>query len=137
MPTFSHSKLTVIKVGAVDISSYCNTSDFPRTAEASDVSTYGTNSKIYQTGLKDGTYTMGGFTVVSPAASGSAPSFIFGGHEGDLFSIIRQPEGTGTGKAQQSFSAILTNYQESNPVSGYIAWTANFQKSGDVTITTQ
>jgi hypothetical protein len=51
--------------------------------------------------------------------------------------ILRQPEGTGTGLPQDSFSAILTSYVETNPVEEKISFSADFQVTGDVTTTAQ
>lgn len=129
-----HSKLTVIKVGTNDLSAFCNTSEFPRSAEAGDTTGYGSNSKTYGGGLKDATFTMGG--TYDDAASGT-PAVVLGGHESETLSLTRQPQGTGTGKPQQKFDAVLTRYVESAPVAGFIAWTADFQCTGDIDDTAQ
>jgi hypothetical protein len=50
---------------------------------------------------------------------------------------LRQLEGTGTTKPQDSFSAILTSYVETAPVADMIKWKADFQVTGDVDSTAQ
>src|SRR5262249_15781978 len=95
---------------------------------------YGNDSSVFATNMKSSTFTMGG--TYDTAATGT-PRVKFQGHEGDTFAMIRQPEGTGSGKPQQSFSAILTNYKESNPPGGDIQWPADFQVSGDIDDTDQ
>jgi hypothetical protein len=56
---------------------------------------------------------------------------------GTLMVITRKPEGTGTGKPLQTFTALLEEYKESNPFAEYIKWAAKWTISGAVARTTQ
>lgn len=131
---FAHGRHTVIKVASDDISTFTNTSEFPREVDTHDVTCYGADDYAYSSGLRKGSFKMGG--TYDDGASGT-PQVIFSDNEGDTFAITRQPLGTGTGKPQQAFNAILTNYTETNPVAGMIAWSAEFTRTGPVTTTTQ
>jgi hypothetical protein len=51
--------------------------------------------------------------------------------------VVRRPEGTGSGRPQDSFSGLCTEYKESSPVADFVTWTASFRISGVVTSTTQ
>lgn len=131
---FQHGKSTVITVSGNDLSVYTNTSGFTRGADEHDVTTYGKNDHVVAGGLGTGAFTMGG--TYDNAASGS-PRAVLEPLIGTVVTVIRRPEGTGVGKPQQSFSALLKSYVETNPVADYISWSAEFTKSDAVTRTTQ
>lgn len=124
-----HGKNTVVKVDANDLSQYTDTSELPRTADSHDVTTYGNDSHRYDGGLLDGTFTMSG-TYDNTATTG--PQAVLRPLLGTVVPIIRQPEGTGIGKAQDSFNALMTKYTETSPVADMVKWSAEFQIDGDV-----
>lgn len=128
------SNLTVGSSASNDISQHVDNSTFPHTADIHDITTYGKDSHVKRGGLRNGTFQMGG--VYSNLASGT-PRVHFDGHEGDLFSLTRRVEGTGTGKPQQRFDAVLANYTETNPVADYVRWTSEWEVSDDIDRTTQ
>lgn len=134
MPTFSHSKDTVIKVGSVDISAHCNTSTFTVKGTAEDVTTYGSNSVVKAGSLNDASFTLGGF--YSPAVTGT-PAAVFLTHMNETLSITRMPTGSGVGKPQQVFSGVLVNYVETNATQNRIQWTADLEVTGDINYTSQ
>lgn len=132
---FIHGKDTVVKVGANDLSTYTSTSEFTRSTDSHDNTTYGQDGHVYGAGLTDGTFTMGG---KYDSTAGTGPRAVLNALIGAApATVIRQPEGTGTGKPQDSFSGLLTSYVETNPVADYVQWQAEFQISGDVTSTAQ
>lgn len=133
--TLIHSKNTFVSVGGTDLSSFTRESDFPRSADSHDTTVYGLDSKRYQSGLIDGTFTMSGF--FDNAASGTPRLIIAPLLGGAETAVIRQPEGAGSGLAQDSFNAIVTAYEESSPVDDMCTWSADFQISGDVDQTDQ
>lgn len=120
--------------GYVDLTDYCDNSSFPQPADNHDLTTYGKNSHVYRGGLKNFTFSCGG--VYDNGAS-NTPRTIFNNKSGDLFSIRRRAEGTGSGKPQEIFNAVLTNFTPTNPVADYIRWTAEFQVSDDIDDTDQ
>jgi hypothetical protein len=133
--SFVHGKNTVVTVDSNDLSQYTNTSDFNPTADSHDVTTYGKNGHVFAPGLTNGTFTMGG-TYDNTANTG--PRAVLRPLIGaDPVTVVRQPEGAGTGLPQDSFSGLLTSYTESSPVADMVAWQATFQVSGDVDTTPQ
>lgn len=128
----SHGRFTKITVATKDISPYTNTSNYERSADFHDVSGYGANSKVKSGGQKDGKFTAGG-NYDNTVSVG--PRNALHGNEGTLQAIVRNVEGTGTGKPNDAFSAVLTKYVESNPVDGMVTWSAEWEISGDVTTT--
>lgn len=130
----SHGKKTVLKVAASDISNYTNASELTRTSDSHDVTTYGNDAHRKDGGLLDGGFKASGF-YDNTAVSG--PSALLRPLLGTITAIIRQTEGTGTTKPQDSFDALLTSYVESNPVADMVTWSAEWEIDGDVDITPQ
>lgn len=126
---FKHSKDTVIKVATKDLSSVTDSSELNRAADKHDVTTYGNLSHRKAGGLLDGTFKMSG-TYETTAVTG--PRAVLNPLLGTTVAIIRQPEGTLTGKPQDSFNAVMTGYVETNPVADMIKWSAEFDIDGDV-----
>lgn len=131
-----HGKNTVIKVNAVDLSAYTTESELTKATDTHDTTHYGDNAHEFDPGLNTGTFTMGG-NYDSTAATGprAALNIVYAGNA--AVPIVRWPEGSGTGKAADTFNAILTNYTETNPVADMVKWKADFQVTGDVTTTAQ
>ncbi|HEX6579216.1 MAG TPA: hypothetical protein VF082_12700 [Jiangellaceae bacterium] len=131
-----HGKETVVTVDGDDLSTYTNTSEINRTMATHDVTGYGADANAFSSGLLNGTFTMGGVYDSESSAGPRAvlrPLLVAGA----AVTVVRRPEGTGSGLPQDSFSAILSSYVESNPVAEMVAWTAEFQISGNVTSTAQ
>lgn len=132
---FVHGKDTVVTVDGDNLSRATNQSDFNPTGDSHDVTVYGDDGHVFAPGLTNGTFTMAG-TYENNTSTG--PKAVLQPLLGaNPVTVIRQVEGAGAGKPQDSFSGLLTSYTESNPVAGMVAWSANFQISGNVTTTTQ
>ena len=134
--SFKHGKDTVVKVDSTDLSAYTNESEFTKGLDTHDVSAYGDEAHKFGVGLNTGAFTMGG-TYDSTASTGPRAKLNTVYAAKAAVTILRQPEGTGSMLPQDSFSAILTSYKESNPVADMIKWTADWQVTGDVTTTAQ
>lgn len=130
-----HSKNTVITVDGNDLSAFTNTSEFNPTTDEHDVTTYGKDGRVFAGGLTNGSFTMGGF-YDSTAMTGPR-AVLQALKAGPPVTVVRQPEGAGVGLPQDSFSGLLTSYQESAPVADYQQWSATFRVSGDVDSTAQ
>lgn len=126
---FIHGKNTVIKVATKDLSTYTDSSELNRTADSHDVTTYGNNSHRKAGGLGDGSFKMSG-TYDSTAVNG--PRAVLEPLLGEVSAIIRQTEGTGTTKPQDSFNALMVSYVETNPVADMVKWSCEFEIDGDV-----
>jgi hypothetical protein len=125
---FSHGKNTVITLGGDDLSAYTNTSELGRTADSHDVTTYGKSSHVYQGGLLDGKVTMGGIydnTAAGPRAT-IEPLI------GTVVELIRQPDGAGSGKAQDTVDVLIVGYVETSPVADMVTWSCEMQCSDDI-----
>lgn len=131
-----HSKHMVIKVGANDVSTYCNSSEYGPKLDAHDNTGYGADGHTYDGGLTDGTFKMGG-KYDSTATTGPRAIFNAAIAAGVTESVTRQPEGTGSGKPQDVFDWLPTSYVETAPVADYVAWSAEGNISGSVDSTPQ
>lgn len=132
--SLAHGKNTVIKINSTDISPYTKNSKFGRKADVEKVTPYGKDSVILAGSLLSGSFDMDG-NYDSTATTG--PSALLQPLLGELVSVIRQPEGAGSGKPQNAFSAVLASYEESSPSDGYIMWSATLEISDDVNNTAQ
>ena len=131
----AHGKRTQITAAGADISPWCKNSEFTRTADEHNVDGYGVDDHEFGgDGIRggefvaDGTYnndeTTGPCNVLDPAV-------------GTLMVLTRKTEGTGTGKPLQTFTGLLTEYKETNPVADYVKWAAKWKVSGEVVKTEQ
>lgn len=128
---FKHGKDTVIKLNAVDLSQYVDSSELERTADSHDVTTYGKQSHVYQGGLLDGKAKMSG--TYNDAIAG--PRATIEPLIGTVVALLRQPTGPGTGKPQDSVNVLVVGYTESNPVADMVKWSCDMQCSDEVTTT--
>lgn len=131
---FVHGKDTVIKLDADDLSAFCNTSTLTRSADSHDVTTYGQDAHVYNGGLSDGTCSIGGI-YDNTAVTG--PRAVIEPLVGTNVTLIRQPEGTGSGLPQDSVTVLVLNYVETAPVADMVTWTAELQLSGPIDTTAQ
>lgn len=132
--TTSHGKFTVITVATKDISPYTKNSQIERAASTHNTSGYGIDDETYAGGMRNNKFTCSGIydnTVLV------GPSIVLRGVVGSTLAIVRKVEGTGTGKPNQAFNAVLEKFVESNPHDDMVTWSADFQISGAVTETTQ
>ena len=126
-----HGRLTVLKVNSNDISVYTTESELTETTDTHEATTYGLADHVQDPGLNAGTFTCSGI-YDSTAATGPRAVFKAVKALNAAVPIIRQDEGTGTTKPQDSFSAILTSYVQTNPVADMIKWKADFVVTGAV-----
>lgn len=130
---FVHGKNTVVTLNAVDLSAYTDASELTRSADIHDVTTYGKNSHVKVGGLLDGKGSLSG--TYDSAVGG--PRATIEPLIGTNVTLIRKPEGTGTGKPQDSVSVVVGEYTETNPVADMVKWSVSLELSDEVTTTTQ
>ena len=109
-----------------DISAYCDSVDFPLTADTAEGTTFGDSSKEYIAGLKDATISVSGSwdataDGVLAAIVGVSGSFQYG------------PAGTTGGNIKYTGEAICTSYTVNAPVGDKVTFSAEFQVTGAVT----
>lgn len=129
-----HGKHTVIKINSVDLSAYCNTSEITDGADSHDHTGYGADGHEFTGGLRTGTITIGG--VYDNTAS-VTPRPTIKPLIGTATTFIRQIEGAGSGKPQDSATVIVTSYVETAPVADLVQWSAELQVSGVIDYTAQ
>lgn len=130
---FSHGRKTFVSVNGTDLSGFTNASSLEQTADKHDVTTYGNDDHVYNGGLRDGTGSLSG--IYDNTASG--PRAILRPLIGQTVTVIRRPDGTGSGKAQDLVSAIVVKYTEAAPVADMVQWSCDLQLSGVKTSTPQ
>lgn len=131
-----HGKKTVLIVNGANISQYVKTSKYSRKRDIEKVTTYGKESVVKAPSLKDSSLDVDG-NYDSTATTGPRALLQTLFDSGDLVPVIRRTEGTGSGKPQDSFMAIVASYEESNPADGYIMWSTTLEISDDVNTTPQ
>jgi hypothetical protein len=132
---YRHGKDTVILLAGNDISQYTNTTSREDETQVHKTTGYGAARESYQSGLGDGTFTIGG--VYNDAVGGPARIIKPLKVAGAAVTFIYRPEGTGSGKAQDSVQVLIKTFNISSPVGDNVAWTAELQMSGDLDITNQ
>jgi hypothetical protein len=129
-----HGKGLVIIINGKDLSGYSNKHDFKRSADKHDLTCFGANAHEYGGGLLDGESGLEGFydsTLVNGPRAVLEPLL------GTNVTLTRRPEGTGTGKPQDSVTVLVGEYVETQPVADFITWACQLQLSGDVASTYQ
>jgi hypothetical protein len=129
-----HGQFTKITVATKDISPFCKTSSYEGSADFHETTGYQPpgGAKTKSGGLIDGKFTCGG-TYDNTASVG--PRNALKPLLGTTVAVVRNPEGTGTGKPNDAFSGVLTKYVETNPVDDMVTWSAEIEISGPVTTT--
>jgi hypothetical protein len=124
--TYVHGKDTVITVATKDISPFCKTSSYEGSAAVHTTTGYGKTAVTKNGGLLDGKFSAGG-TYDNTASTG--PRNALKPLLGTTVTVVRKPEGTGTGRPQDTFSAVVSKYVETNPVDDMVTWSAEFEIS--------
>jgi hypothetical protein len=123
-----------MSVDGNDLSAYTDTSTFNVGADVHDLTTYGQNNHVFQGGLGNNTGQMSG---TYDNTAGTGPRAVLKPRVGTTVVVVRRPEGTGSAKPQDSVSAVISSYVETNPVADFVKWSCEFQCSGTVDATAQ
>jgi hypothetical protein len=126
---FVHGKDTYVSLDGDDLSTFTNSTTHNRSADTHDVTTYGKGAHVFQGGLKNGTATIGGI-YDNTAVTG--PRAVIRPLLGTTVEFVFRPEGTGSGKPQDTVDVVVNAYNESSPVADMVQWTAELQFSDDV-----
>lgn len=127
--TFVHGKNTVFKLATQDLSAQTTTSQFERNADKHDVTCYGKNDHCFAGGLGNGAFTASGIydnTAVTGPRGKIEPLI------GTVVAVVRQPDGAGSGKAQDAFNALVEKYVETSPVADMVTWSVDLQPTDAV-----
>jgi hypothetical protein len=123
---FKHGKDTVFKIGANDLSPFCKTSEITFGGDVHDITAYGAGGHGYQGGLEDDKVTVSG--TYDSGVNG--PRKIIRPLLLTTTTFTRQPEGTGSGKPQDTGTVVVKSYVETNPVADMITWSCELTVSG-------
>lgn len=129
-----HGRDGEVEVGANDISTKVNSIEWERSTDVHDTTCLGSDSHTKQGGLKDGKVSLKG---IYDSAATTGPKDAVEDVLGTTVTFTYRPEGTGTGKPEQTCSTVVASYKESTPVDDMISWEAEFEITGDVTSSTQ
>lgn len=130
---FIHGKNTYVSLNGTDLSTFTRSTTYNQEYDTHDVTTYGKTRKVYIGGLGDGTVTLEGWY----SDSSNNPRDVIVPLMGTNVTFTFRPEGTGSGKPQDSMDVVVGSYNESNPVDNVIQWTCELQMSDSVTVTGQ
>ena len=120
-----------MSVNGVNISQFLNSIESNRKVDSIDTTTFGQQGHVYQGGLTDGTLSCAGLyddTVGGPKAV--LEPLMQGGQ---LVPCVYRPEGTGSGRPQQTCNVLVSTYVESSALNDMIKFTTELQISGAVT----
>lgn len=129
-----HGKDTYVSLGGDDISTYTNNSQITKGADSHDTTTYGADGHEFEGGLENSTITLAG---VYDNTALTGPRAVIMPLVGTKVEFIRRPEGTGSGKPEDTADVVVTSYVETNPVADMVTWSADLQVSGVITSSTQ
>jgi hypothetical protein len=133
-----HAKDTYVSLNGVNLSLSTNASELTSEADSHDVTCYGADGHDFEGGLLTGTASMSGIYDNDTAPSSAAgPRAVIMPLVGTRVTYVRRPEGTGSGKPQDSATVLVQKYNESNPVADMIKWSVDLQVCGVITPTTQ
>jgi len=128
-----HGRQTFVSVDGDDLSPYIDNAAYNTTADSHDVTGMGADSHEYLGGLKGGQLQVSG----SYKSGVGGPRDVLHGKQGTTVTVVYRPEGTGAGKPEDTFDAIVIAYDETSPVADRKQWAATFQITGDISTDTQ
>ena len=114
-----------------NVSQYLNSIESNRKVDTIDTTTFGQLGHVYQGGLTDGTFSCAGLYDSSVTGPKAVIEPLMAA--GNLVPVIYRPEGTGTGKPQQTCNGLVSTYVESSALNDMIKWKMDLQISGTVT----
>jgi hypothetical protein len=125
---FVHGHNTYISLDDVDLSAFADTTDYEKNADEHDVTTYGQTTHVLAGGLLGGSCSIGG--TYDSGATG--PRATIDPLIGTIVEFVHRPEGTGSGKPEDTVNVLVKSYKESSPVADMVKWTADLSFSGPV-----
>lgn len=126
---FTHGKSTFVSLAGNNLSTYSNNCEFNRSGDSHDVTTFGKNSHVKNGGLLDGTCSL---TGIYDNTAGTGPRGVIRPLIGTVVSLIHRPEGTGSGRPQDTVNVLVTGYNEASPVADMVTWVCEMEMSDDV-----
>lgn len=132
--SFTHGKNTFVSLAGSNLSAYSNSVEFSRTADSHDVTTFGKNSHVFVGGLLDGEATI---TGIYDNTALTGPRAVIEPLIGTVVPLVHRPEGTGSGKPQDTVDVLVKTYAETSPVADMVTFSVELQFSDDVVTAAQ
>jgi hypothetical protein len=138
---FKHGRSAVTKIDnaagtLTDISSIVNNTEYPRSVQAAETTSYGSLGKTYISGLEDATVSISGtWDNVIDATFAAMMDAVTAGTLASV-TLEHGPAGSGTGMPKYTLEFIPTSYSVSTPVGGVITFKIDGQRTGLTTRTT-
>lgn len=127
---FQHGRSTYVKINAVDISPFADSTDITDEADVHETTTYGKLTKTKAGGLINIAFTVGG--TYDPAAGG--PDATLRPLIGTTVTYEIGPQGNTAAQKKLSGSAVVKSFNTSHPVAGMVKWTAAFEGTDTMTV---
>lgn len=135
MPGPVAGKKTIITVATKDISLFCDNSSYEGTANTDGTTGYGLDDETNLGTTRAHKFTCSG--TYETAATATSPRVAVKALLATTAVITYKPEGTGTGLPLDTFSAVVSKYNESAEVAGARKWAGEFIVSGPIVTTSQ
>lgn len=127
-------KNMVVLINGTDISIYCDANEHHKKADIQDITTYGKEAHVKEGTLLDGNGSIGGLYDTSAVAG---PRAILNALVGQTVPYVRRPEGTGSGRPQDTVDVVVGEYVETAPVADMVRWTCALEYSDTIDSTPQ
>lgn len=127
MPTFTAAKSTEILFDGYNLSSYFKDASVPKSAEATETTTFGNDAKTYLGTLKDGSFSASGF--LDESTTGGAGEILSKALGGDGHEVSVYPEGGKIGKFGKGLQVTDTSHEISAPLNGVVELSTEAQSS--------
>ncbi len=124
----------VVEIGANAVTGL-RTSTIAYARETKEITAHGDTAKKYVPVLGNHSFNLQGW-YDDTATTGNSTVVKAGAEAGATYTIKRYPEGKVNTNPMETFSAVLTNYTETDPVDDIVTWTADFQISGEIDLGT-
>lgn len=124
-----HGKDSVFTIDSVDLTSYLDNISFPRSVDTAETSTMGNSSKTYIEGMTDSTISISGKW---DGTATTGPDDVLEGLTGSV-TFEYGPDGDTATHVKYTGNCIKTAYNVTSPIGDVVAFTAEFQVTGDIT----
>lgn len=104
-------------------------SQLERGGDSHDTTLSGDDDHVFSPGLGTGSFTCDG---IYDNTAGTGPAAVLKPLINTVVEVVRQVDGTGTGKAQEIFDAHITKYTETAPVNDMVKWALDCTVSGPI-----
>jgi len=130
MPTFRHGKNTIAMLNGYDLTSYFNSASSTDEVEAPETTTFGSASRTFIKGIKEGTVTLEGLWS---GATDEVDAIFHAALSSDSnITTTIGPEGAAVGRRAVLLNANETSYEVTGGIGDLVAVSAELQASGTV-----